>query len=421
MKKIIALLIIFVIALTVKVSDSKAEDVYSDLEKLAEKQNQLIIKLEKEMEKEGFTYQNIDEVGNFYFKGESIVFQVDEDNKDQNKVKKFKKIIERFRGGLSVTNAVDNSVKYSYTELANIQDQISERLGSIKPKVSFKLSMNTPENRLDLTIQSIPVETHQFLEKEYSDLLKIKIDPNYNVDFNELNEATKSRKSDFNNLGAGIGIKLRALDEYGVEGMRECSTAGVAHDNKGNYWLMTAGHCNDRNLTPFYQWDAFLGSTYLDFTGSGYDFLLIDVKNSNITRRATNGLYSQTATTESGYDSSLTGELRPRLDLPVCKVGISTNRTCGHIINERDSIDGKITFTVRNKNGEITSSKGDSGGAWYTQSLPQRLVGIHWGGTDKTKVNGEWMSRTSYVTPWIEVAQKAGIYLYTSNSVVPIK
>lgn len=390
-------------------ADKKDEDKTSDL----------LTKLEDRMSEEGLSYDDLDKVGNFYFDNGSIVFQIDEDNKDKVSVEKTKKVAASFQGvSRNISNF--NIVKYSYDQLADYQDSIAEYLESEYPDIPYTISMETKDNQLKLTIQKISTESEKYLNELYGEALTIKVDPSLDETSKYREEATKSRKSDFNSLGAGIGIKLRALNDSGVEVLRNCSTAGVAHNGKGSYWLMSAGHCNDHNLTPFYQYDAFLGSTYKDFEGSGYDFLLIETTSSNLSRRASNGLYSSVATTENGYDSSLQGELRQKLGLPVCKVGITTGRTCGKVTNERTRQNGnKVSFVVRD-GGNILSAGGDSGGAWFTQSLPQRLVGIHWGGSDQVIVNGERFSTTSYAGPWIEIAQHAGIYLYTSNTSVPI-
>lgn len=123
------------------------------------------------------------------------------------------------------------------------------------------------------------------------------------------------------------------------------------------------------------------------------------------------------ADSSTGYDSELTGSFEQKKGLRVCKVGITTDRTCGVVTDPRIRAgffnNGMVAFEVRN-GGAVISSDGDSGGAWFTQSKPFRLVGIHSSGN--VKVN----STTAYATPWVEVAEKYGLSLYTSKNTTPM-
>lgn len=396
----------------------------SEQEKIAEKQGQLLEKFEKEMQKENVTYDDLNEVGSLYFEGETIVFQLKDESKDQVKLKKLQRISDKMQAMKTKQDLLPDDaevkevlISNSYNDLVKIQDEVYSYMENEASANHFSVKMR--KSKLEVVTDSLTKEQERILKENYNGILKITVDPNYQADIQK--EAYKSRFSDFNSLGAGIGIKTQVYNQYGQRVPAECSTAGVAHNNRGSYWLLSAGHCNNGNLTQFYQYDAPLGSTYQDYEGSKYDMLLINVTSSQIARRASNGLYSSSASTESGYDSSLTGDLQQYAGLEVCKVGITTNRTCGVVWEERvrHYPTGNISFYVMN-DGQITSAPGDSGGAWFTRSLPQRLVGIHWAGGSRIELNGQTYSRASYVTPWREAAQFAGIYLYTSNSSTPI-
>lgn len=181
---------------------------------------------------------------------------------------------------------------------------------------------------------------------------------------------------------------------------------------------MTAGHCLDNvDDNVIFQYNTHLGGVHLNGYNSNYDFGLVEVNGSPILRQVTNGIYSISVDTATGYDASFSGSFGVTQGLPVCKVGINSDRTCGTIAVERYTANNLVRVIVAGETGKIFSEGGDSEGAWFTASKPYRLVGIHQGGT-KDLPGGE--SLTSYFTPWLEVADRYGLYLYTNTDPDPL-
>lgn len=258
------------------------------------------------------------------------------------------------------------------------------------------------------------MENEKILQEIYGDAISIIRDDKLSVNNNIEHQAFKARTSDFNSQGAGIGIQTK-FSQNRKNYTHQCSTAGVAQKGS-DLWVISAGHCDDYSKT-FYQYGSVLGSTHLDAFASDYDFLLIKVNDSPLKRYASNGLYSVSADSSTGYDSKLTGSFSQYEGLRVCKVGVKTNKTCGVVTKKRyqsgSFYTGLVYFEVENE-GQVVSSAGDSGGAWYTQSLPYRLVGIHAAGNTETN------STKALVTPWVEVSEKYNLTLYTSDSTSPM-
>ncbi len=384
-------------------------------EEIADKQGELISIFEEELADKGLDIKSLEDVGNYYFNEDQIVIQLDVSKKDEGtsfkETEKFKTLAksaqslsERFSA-----NFVIEEVSNSYNYLVETQDQIAVDLHSLKVD-NYVINLNAEENRLDLIFDEISNETRKSLQGLYDEDLKIIVDKEALEKFNATPEAAKPRKADWNSLGAGIGIRK-------YTGGGECSTAGIA--KKGSdLWVMSAGHCNDGGV-GYIQWSSRLGTTHLNAYNSDYDFLLIKVQNSPIKRYATNGLYGMWGDTSTGYDASLTGSFKQKKGLRVCRVGIKTSRACGEVTNERyrTGLLGRgLVLSEVSGNGEVLSNNGDSGGSWFTQSRPYRLVGVHKGGNGGPGVG----STTSFFTPWVEVADKYGLSLYTSSTPTPM-
>lgn len=149
-------------------------------EKEAKKQGQLISQLEGEMKVQGLVYNNLEKVGNFYFDGEQIIFLIDKENEDKESLKKMHNLVAVLEEQ-SPDDFDVKPVKYSYRELVESQDNISAFIESTDAKVHYKLEMNTPVNRLNLTISSLSIDNEQYLMNKYEDLLTIKVDPSYKI------------------------------------------------------------------------------------------------------------------------------------------------------------------------------------------------------------------------------------------------
>lgn len=371
-------------------------------------------KFEVELSKMDITLEEINAIGDFYFKDGNMVLQLDSSNKNQEEIEKLKKIANNLYSESTEFNINFRieEVSYSFDELVLIQNSVIEWAKS-NYLVDYITYINSERNKVYFVTSEISEENKNKLINHFGDSVGVEIDEKVKENFKNEPEALKARKADWNSQGAGIGIRVyTTATQYYM-----CSTAGVAQKG-GKLWVMSAGHCNNHG-DALMQWDSRLGSTHLDATPSDYDFLLIKVANSPIKRYATNGLYNFTGDSLSGYDGSLDGDFVEKVGLKVCKVGITTGRTCGEIsrIGIRDSWGiGLLKTEVRN-DGSLLSKGGDSGGAWFTQSKPYRLVGIHQGGNKNLTDEG---SSVSYFTPWYKVRDKYGLTLYTSTLKAPM-
>lgn len=373
-------------------------------DKAADKQAKLIEKFERELSKLELDYEGVQDVGSFYFNDDVLTIQLDEDSvKDQKRVEKLERIAEEISASSPGEVAVEK-VSHSYNELVALQNEVTSQAKALGLD-NFVIDLSMKNNKLTMKIEELSNEDKQTLNQMFGSKLMIEIDKETKEKYKSKNEAFKSRESDWNSQGAGIGIGT----SVGL-----CSTAGVAVKGS-SLWVMTAGHCNNGSNDVFYQWGTRLGVTHLDATASDFDFLLVREEGSALKRYATNGLYSSTADTSYGYDEALTGSFFQTEGLKVCKVGITTNRTCGVVdVARRQAMFGTgLVTSVVTGDGSILSSEGDSGGAWFTQSQPYRLVGIHQGG-NKNLSGGH--SSVSYFTPWGEVAAKYELQLYRSST-----
>lgn len=409
MKKIAALT--FAVGLTfLGIGSVNAQD-NSDAEKIAKKQSKLIEKFERELSKMNLDYESIQDMGGIYFDEDLMIIQINDhagnqqtmSTQDQQRLEKLKKIASKMEE-VAPTEFELKTVSKSYTELVEVQKQIVSQARTLGLE-NFVVDLSTKQSKLILRIDELSNEDKQALKEMFGSDLMIEIDKDTEKKYKSKEESFKSRKSDWNSQGAGIGIGTS---------VGACSTAGVAVKGS-NLWVMTAGHCNDGSNNVFYQWGSRLGTTHLDATNSDYDFLLVKENGSSLARYASNGLYGSSGDTSTGYDGELTGSFFQAEGLRVCKVGITTNRTCGVVdVARRQAFFGTgLVTSVVEGNGSTLSGEGDSGGAWFTQSQPFRLVGIHQGG-NKALSNG--YSSVSYFTPWGEVAERYGLQLYRSST-----
>lgn len=418
MKKIFFLFSIIIFTLINFDGGEHSVSAKTDDEDIAEQQSLIMTKFEAELSKMNINLEEINTIGDFYFKDGNMVLQLDSSNRNQKGIEKLKKIANNLYSESTELNSKFNikfrmeEVSHSYDELVSIQNDVIEWAKS-NYLVDYITYINTERNKVYFVTSEISEENKNKLMDNFGDSVGVEIDEKVKENFKNEPEASKARKTDWNSQGGGIGIRVyTTATKYYM-----CSTAGVAQ--KGDkLWVMSAGHCNNHGDTLL-QWDSRLGSTHLDATASDYDFLLIKVANSPIKRYATNGLYNDKGDSSSGYDGSLDGDFVEKVGLKVCKVGITTGRTCGEIsrIGIRESWGTGLLKTEVRNDGSLLSKGGDSGGAWFTQSKPYRLVGIHQGGNKNLADEG---SSVSYFTPWHKVRDKYGLTLYTSSSKTPM-
>ncbi|GKW46907.1 S1 family peptidase [Planococcus sp. NCCP-2050] len=420
MKKIVLSLLftVFIIGFIEQEQKVEANTVDEFMEEQqSQKQEKLLTKLEKELSKMDLSLESLSETGDMYFDGDQMILQIANSTASKKDQKRFEKLgrITKKLAQSSPTEIKVVATKYTSKELIDMQNNFESKANELGLTDKYKLSLNSEFNRLELVIESLSEQSTKELQSLYGEALSIKVDANISEKMESEFQAFKPRKSDFNSQGGGIGIKTTTATSGSYY---NCTTAGVAQKG-ANTWVMSAGHCAQHSDT-FYQWNSSspLGYTHLNATASDYDFLLIKVSGSPLKRYATNGLYNDTADTSTGYDGSLTGSIEQYQGMQVCKVGITTNRTCGVVTVKRERAgsifnNGAVYFVVEN-NGAVISKGGDSGAPWFTQSRPYRLVGIHSRGLP----TGD--STRAFATPWTEVADKYGLSLYSGSASLPM-
>ena len=157
----------------------------------------------------------------------------------------------------------------------------------------------------------------------------------------------------------------------------------------------------------------------MDARGSDYDYGLVIINQVGIPggRYASNGLYI--TDDPSGYSNSLKGSERAVEGQTVCKVGITTDYTCGTVIDafERDGLAGEITIEVQKRqsyDSDFLIGQGDSGGALFDPS-DMNFIGIASKTSTDKKIDNTWYGYTGYFTPFVDAAQKYGTWLYTNS------
>lgn len=372
--------------------------------------------LDATLQEAGIAEEEIREVGDFYYDKtrDKFVLQIKNDIKDSSKKEKFDKLKSKSKNeNTKMSNLTTSegdilieSVKYSNEELIEFQDQFFKVNNPEQFSQNTNLNLDTINNKLELVTDSIEENLKKSLEKTYGDLLYVKVDPN----FKDEHELLKARKEDWNQLGAGIGIR----DPNGSS----CTTAGIAY-NTSRHFIVTAGHCiNPAGYEvsfPVRQWHTNVGTTHLNSINSGFDFGLIRIDRSNELpggRSATDGYYID-GSNPYGYDVKLSGIAKPYISMPVCKSGIRTGYTCGEVTNNRTIHPGTglIGIKVSSSNPSF-ACKGDSGSALtYKGGGIYRTVGVLSAGATATDC-----SSTVYFTPLVEMLEKYGIYYYSSDT-----
>lgn len=289
-------LILFLLAFTALFVNQSSSSAAYDLSEEGLKQNGLNQIESKEtfdqfLQTNHLTEDEIKKIGNFYYDElGNIIIQVKSD------------FYSNLTTSVNVELLKENnhlrleSVKYSFEELARMQDLFFDKVKHLNLSKDSRLSINTKENGLTLKASVITAEQQEAIKKIYNnedeDFLQFEINPHYEdvIDWTTstskeatiASTSTGSRTTNFSHLGAGIAYKL-PNGNY-------CTTAGIAYKNN-DYFLITAGHC--LNLSGMYrQYNAPIGQVHM--TSTQYDFGLIKINQSgNLPngRWATNKLY----------------------------------------------------------------------------------------------------------------------------------
>ncbi|AQU78886.1 MULTISPECIES: S1 family peptidase [Planococcus] len=303
-------------------------------------------------------------------------------------------------------------VEYSYNDLTKAQDDLVNHI--MKSEIilagEYKTSLNSIDNRIDLTVSDISESDKAKIIKKFGNIINVIIDPEYELTIVPESLATDKVKT-YNKLGAGIGI---TTSDGGL-----CTLGAIAQNQAGDYFIVTAAHC--LNTATFFQYTSHsVGRVHLNSMEGGYDVGLIRIISSSLQRYVTNGLLSE-GIVNYNYDKKLMSSMYQRAGDTVCLEGLKTWHSCGRITDVRMVLEPKnyapkkfVGTEVTSYDGTSLSQGGDSGGPWhYMTNSGQSLVGIHHGGnTEKDDV--------SYFTPWVEYRNNYGLELYTSSTVVPL-
>ncbi|GIN62628.1 hypothetical protein J27TS8_26210 [Robertmurraya siralis] len=410
-------------------TQSNGENIAFNKEKLekvrevAIKQNNLKNDLNIELQEDNLTIEDLLSEGDMYFNGDEQLVILLKENKNKVKLKNIKKHVEKLIFS-KVDKYILKKANYSQVELRDLISFFYEDNRDINFSENTSVSINTIHNRVDLLTDTLSNEFNTKLIDKYGPILNIIIDPNFKTKSEYA--AVKSARDNWNSLGGGLGI-LNSSNS-------RCSTSGVAYKDT-RYFLITAGHCLGyigETISQYNDYDV--GHAHLDARESDYDLGLIILDNLTDSRKIPSGRYASRGlylvgadTSAGGYDAHLTGTERPILNQRVCKTGTSTGFTCGKVINVSSREwwgQVHIEVIVNPKEGTYTGNyllaKGDSGGALFNPSN-YRLIGI----TSQLKdideyYNGYLASNWGYFTPFVEVAQKYGLYLYTNSTRTPI-
>ncbi|XEC96696.1 S1 family peptidase [Paenibacillus tarimensis] len=307
------------------------------------------------------TRENFNEVGVFRFKQDHFVFGFDRTNAN---IEKFKNIV---RSEIPSNLLTIEQVQYTGQELKDKKKEVSEylhQIGVFETDASLSVITDYDNETFELKITNISDQHKQLLKAKYGDFLTINVDPSHKIE--PLIERTRS----YNNLGAGIALRLPEFDNYTTNENDKvyCSTAAIA--SKDNRWfIVTAGHCIEYSDPSAYQYDHVVGVDHHD-RGAPYDFGLIkitDASNLSYGRYATNDLY-EFAEDDDYYDAELNGNGWFATGEAVCKSGVRTGTTCGTVedVWTNYTMDGEEYWGAYITSNTVFAGGGDSGGAVYS-------------------------------------------------------
>jgi hypothetical protein len=302
------------------------------------------------------SYEGFEEYGVFYYVNEPEPKLVFGFNRSDIKIESLKKIL---KNTIPDNLLVFKNVEYSSAELTVKLKEISKDIKQYGVN-SYGLGRNVSGQKIELTIEEKYTEVNKLLQEKYGEILEI-------ITVQELGGFLLSRTKNYNNLGAGIGITM-------PETNNKCSTAGIGYKynataGKNNYYIITAGHCINKNDPLAYQYNEVVGRDHHSAWSGGYDIGLIKITNdSTLTRYATNDLY-QYAEDDTYYDAEINEYSYLKDGFIVRKSGIKTNITSGTVVAsyyEYNTSDGTfVGARVQTSDGSTFADHGDSGGIVY--------------------------------------------------------
>lgn len=292
------------------------------------------------------SFKRFNEFGIYSFKDEknnSVIFQFTD--KNHPKVKGFEQRLTN--SNIDKSKVEIRFVQYSSQELMEISDKIADILSSESIE-GFGVGPNELEQKVMIFTDDLPVKLKERLIKEYGDLLDFK--PGIHAEY------LSRVKNGYNNLAGGIGLN------------NVCSTTAVGR--KGSqYYLITAGHCLNGNNSIVYQNTVAVGRDHHKANNARLDVGLVRITNDNALsygRYATDYFYEY-----SGLDATHNGPGNVVINQAVCKVGITTNRTCGTVLYGNMLVDvggDRLLVDIARTASPSTifATYGDSGGLVYS-------------------------------------------------------
>ncbi|MFC5591680.1 S1 family peptidase [Sporosarcina soli] len=365
-----------------------------------------VVQITKEIERGHGSLDNFEKVGGLYFDSNGILhlkYKASTAKGSTNAI-----AVQSITNIVSEENIVTDLVEYSTLDLEEIKEKILVDIQDAYSEDEY--------NKLAFVAVASFANQKVILEHNaLSETLINQIKANYGDVFEEkktdsVPKVAKVREADWNQLGAGLGIKNKNGGG--------CSTAGMA-SKSGNYFILTAAHCfvGETSSTGgdlIRQWDTNVGRQHAIGSGAGLDVGLVRVTGTYLTggRYATNKIKRWSST--DVFDGSFSNWTTMYDGVNICKTGKTTNTTCGLVTNANTTVkyEGYPTFKVAEISGTNYIKKGDSGGAAFYQSgSTLYLAGIASG---FNTVNGTIVS--GYVTQYRDVQAHYGITFYTSDT-----
>lgn len=411
----IAFLAIFVLTFSsTGVKASELENIVIEIDEQDQQTIEINDKENKVIQEIEAIFGSMDEfykVGNFYV-DENKNIHINYKNGNDH-TKKALKNLQNIQMLNDNENIQIREVTYSTSELQEIQEEIVNTIHPANVTGRY-FSVSYSEEKQNITIEhanQIPNEVLEELKNKFPGILEIKVTQ-------ESPEFLKTKKQDWNNLGAGLGIT------NGLSG-GACSTAGVVYKDS-KYFLLTAGHCFEGSTVSsgsaagyVKQYYTNVGRMHSTAIYNQLDAGLVRLEGSSIPRKVTHGIKVSPGTNDNTevFDNKFVGWKGMYIGMSVCKSGITTNKTCGTIhSNQIMEIGGKTykMTLVESDNGGMFADGGDSGSPVYqADSSGNYLTGI---------LSGRIGANNQYglIVDILGVRDTYGVSLYTTSAITPI-
>lgn len=367
-----------------------------------------VVEITNEIEKVYGSLENFEKIGGLYFDEDGFVHLGFSKSSAKLKSDTNSKAVQSITELVNDSIITDSTVEYSTWELDNIKEKVLTDIKSAYTpeeynELSFNIAASFPNQKVILEHNSLDKELVNELKNSYGNVFEEKLT-------DTTSEVAKGREEDWNQLGAGLGIK-------NING-GTCSTAGMASKN-GNYFILTAAHCfaGDTSSTGgdlIRQYNTNVGRQHAIGSGSSLDVGLVRVTGTYLTggRYATNKIKRWSST--DVFDGSFKNWTTMYDGVQICKTGKTTNTTCGTVVNANTTVKytGYPTFNVSEIKGTDYVKKGDSGGAAFFQTGNDLYLSGIVSGLKES--NGSIVG--GYVTQYRDIQALYSITLYTSDT-----